>query len=422
LPQQDSIGLPGCPGSNNAEMFYMLAPDPGGSINGNTRTADYVRESTLSTTAHEFQHLINASRRIYVNDAFDLEESWLDEGLAHIAEELNFYANAPGTGPGENVSQQTIFRSNAILGTFNEYGIDNVGRFAEYLDAPPKWGPYADNDSLATRGAAWSFLRYAADRKGGNQQQLWFSLVNSRQSGLANIAAIFAIDPLAWVRDWTVANYTDDAVAGIAAQYTQPSWNFRDLFTNRGLGGVYPLATVPLTSGATQNLTIHSGSAAYLRFGVAGGSQAGVQLGVPGAAAPASCTPVALTVGQVYQAGPADASSLCVAGGSGGSEYVLIPFHASTALEAQLAVNVTASNVVPVTGGPSPSRSPAFSRSLAAVQTAADGFRTDDGGWERSLRLRERREFGARLHRGGTGARFQAAATSALSFSLVRTR
>jgi hypothetical protein len=78
----------GCAGSNAAELFYMLVPDPTGSINGHGRSKAYVNEQTVGTLAHEFQHLINASRRLYVTDTDEYESVWLNEGLSHIAEEL----------------------------------------------------------------------------------------------------------------------------------------------------------------------------------------------------------------------------------------------------------------------------------------------------------------------------------------------
>ncbi|HYR06208.1 MAG TPA: Ig-like domain-containing protein, partial [Longimicrobium sp.] len=98
---RDLFSAGSCATSNQGEMFYMLVPDPTGSVNGNVRQVSAVRESTLGTLAHEYEHLINASRRILVNTPWNgqLETVWLDEGLAHIAEELMFYQGS-GTAPG----------------------------------------------------------------------------------------------------------------------------------------------------------------------------------------------------------------------------------------------------------------------------------------------------------------------------------
>ncbi|HEV7387446.1 MAG TPA: Ig-like domain-containing protein, partial [Gemmatimonadaceae bacterium] len=95
FPTQQTTGLAGCTTSNFAEMFYLLVPDPAGLVNQNQRSAAFVKSVTVSTLAHEFQHLINASRRLYVNTGTNtFEDSFLDEGLAHIAEELAFFRSS----------------------------------------------------------------------------------------------------------------------------------------------------------------------------------------------------------------------------------------------------------------------------------------------------------------------------------------
>jgi hypothetical protein len=101
---RDLRSVAACPTSNAGEMFYMLAADPAGEVNGNVRSASFILDVTLGTLAHEFEHLVNASRRMHVNTPWNglLEETWLDEGLAHISEELTFHA-AAGTSPGSNL-------------------------------------------------------------------------------------------------------------------------------------------------------------------------------------------------------------------------------------------------------------------------------------------------------------------------------
>ncbi|MDQ3950350.1 MAG: Ig-like domain-containing protein, partial [Gemmatimonadota bacterium] len=102
LPKQQS-GTTFCAGSNEGEMFYLFVPDTGGVVNGNKRRVGFVDSVTIGTLAHEYQHLINAGRRAYVNNAVaDDEEVWLNEGLSHIAEELVFY-RASGTAPRQNI-------------------------------------------------------------------------------------------------------------------------------------------------------------------------------------------------------------------------------------------------------------------------------------------------------------------------------
>jgi hypothetical protein len=167
FPYADNGRASACATSNQGEMFYVLAPDPSGTINGNVRTAGLVDSSTTSVLAHEFQHLINASRKLYVNTtASGFEEKWLDEGLAHTAEELLFFHQA-GLTPRGNLSSTDIHASTTVLNAFNATIVQggNLTRYQRYLQAPAKSSPYAADDSLSTRGAAQNFLRYLADQK-----------------------------------------------------------------------------------------------------------------------------------------------------------------------------------------------------------------------------------------------------------------
>jgi hypothetical protein len=67
--EYQELGLQ-CPQTNEQEIFYMLVPDPSGTINGNPRSVSTVRQNTRGTIAHEFQHMINQGRRL-LNPAVD---------------------------------------------------------------------------------------------------------------------------------------------------------------------------------------------------------------------------------------------------------------------------------------------------------------------------------------------------------------
>jgi len=262
-----------CPRSNEGEMFYMLVPDPTGAVNSNVRTVSFVRGSTVGTMAHELQHLINGSRRVYLNGTWNglFEEVWLNEGLSHIAEELVFYRASVGLTPRSNiVVTQLTTGPNASrrVAAFNAYANPNFGRWRGWLQRPDTSGPVKNVDALASRGATWSFLRYASDRVNGVETAFWQSLINTQNTGITNLSsAIGGADVNDWVRDWTAANYGDDAVAGIATQYTHPSWSYRSLYT--ALNGSYQLVPRPLTNGVGLTLSYsRGGGTAYARFGV----------------------------------------------------------------------------------------------------------------------------------------------------------
>jgi hypothetical protein len=291
FPVTTTNSVSGCATSNFAEMFYLLVPDPTGSVNQNVRTVDFVRSVTVATLAHEFQHLINAGRHLYVNTSNGVfEDPFLDEGLSHEAEELLFY-RAAGLSPGQNISYDQIQQSPQLKDAFDAYGVINFRRLREYLINPLTNSPYAANSNLTTRGAIWSFLRYAADRRGGDQAQMWFDLVNAPPNvhGIGNLTRVITQDLSGWVRDWTIANYADDFVPGVQGIYTHPSWNMRSIGAAVNQG-VWPMPTIPLDSVNVTFVGVGDGGAAYLRFGVPAGKAGGGRLTARGGIAPTTFT------------------------------------------------------------------------------------------------------------------------------------
>jgi hypothetical protein len=286
FPKQDAERMQGCAGSNVAEMFYMLVPDPQGTVNGNVRTKSFVASKTVGTIAHELQHLVNSARRLYVNGASDFEDTWLNEGLAHVAEELMFY-RLSGLGPRQGIDLAKVRSSSTVLNAFNEYSLANFGRYREFLRAPERNAAFAANDELSTRGATWAFLRYAADRLAGDDAQLWYRLVNAKTSGMTNLRAVLGAEPLEWLADWAVSEAASAAAGGVEARYQQSSWSYRSIFPAVATGG-HPLLTRTLGDGVPTTVTLGGGGAAFLRVGVQGGTGA-MRLRTPaGATLPAT--------------------------------------------------------------------------------------------------------------------------------------
>lgn len=266
-----------CAGSNAAEMFYLLVPDTGGVINGNKRSKSLVTTLTNGTVAHEYQHLINASRRMYVNGVGTVfEERWLDEGLAHIAEELNFF-RASGRSARSNLDA-TGFQDPVFTSAYSTYAINNTRRYAQYLGRTESQAPIgfdAFDDDLATRGAIWSFLRFAADHlAAGSEDAFWFGLVNSRTTGIANLTAALGTTPYSLLRDWAVSVFADDNAAGLDSRFQQPSWNLRSIITGGNTATPFPLVTRALTDGSTTSVTLTAYGVSFMRFSVATGEDA----------------------------------------------------------------------------------------------------------------------------------------------------
>jgi hypothetical protein len=279
--------LDGCPRSNVGEIFYLLTPDPNGSVNGNRFPKDLVLRTAGGTIAHEFEHLINSSRRMYVNNAEEFEEVWLDEALAHAAEEINFYA-ASGLSPRQNLTLDQITADTRRTNAVNNYLLDNLARYMTYLQAPDS-NSVIGPDLLETRGGSWAFLRYAVDRRGTGDQQIFYNLVNNTRIGLDNVSQVIGAPALDWVQDWTLSVYTDDAVP-VEPRFTQPSWNFRSIMPAvaalYGEDEVFPLKVERLGSNTSREYNLRGGGAAYLRFGIAGGARLGLRLTSDGGAPP----------------------------------------------------------------------------------------------------------------------------------------
>jgi hypothetical protein len=270
FPQVGTARAQACPASNEGEYLYLMAPDPSGTINGNRRTNGFVDTNTTAVIAHELVHLINASRKLYVNtSAPKFEVKWLDEGLAHIAEELLFYRESGLTSR----SNLTYFALAETPRTRKAYQADmaaNAGRYREYLTSTSTSSPYRTGDDLSTRGAAWSFLRYLADRRGASDGDVFARLINNSAVGIPNLQSVFGNDVASLVRDWSAAQAVDD-VQGVAAELQQKSWNWHSIF-----GGVtaspalYPLAVTHMTaSTSTYTGSVVPGGSAFFDFSVA---------------------------------------------------------------------------------------------------------------------------------------------------------
>ncbi|HEX7123665.1 MAG TPA: Ig-like domain-containing protein, partial [Gemmatimonadaceae bacterium] len=88
LPNEYQAAGVTCPQTNGQEIFYLMVPDPEGTINNNKRTIDVVLPNTRGTIAHELQHMINQGVRLFDPAVDSTETAWLNEALSHMAEEL----------------------------------------------------------------------------------------------------------------------------------------------------------------------------------------------------------------------------------------------------------------------------------------------------------------------------------------------
>ncbi len=282
------LGLEGCAGSNFGEIFYVLAPDSLAQFGDQRKKSDVVNNTT-GTLAHEYQHLINAGRRLYVNNAEFFETVWMNEGLSHIAEELLYY-KVSGKAPRQNVGISDVAASSQTIADFNEYQADNLGRFEVFIENPTQTNVYADNDSLGTRGATWNLLRYLADHRGSADGDVWQQLVNTSLTGQQNLANVFGSDYMSMIRNWSTSVFSDDVAALTDTRFLAPSWNMRSIFPQLCTDsrtpctrlGIYPLAITSLINNQTSNQSVVAGGSSYIRFSVPAGSQASIDWSTSG--------------------------------------------------------------------------------------------------------------------------------------------
>ncbi|HJU90427.1 MAG TPA: hypothetical protein VJ672_13650, partial [Gemmatimonadaceae bacterium] len=278
-----------CTQSNEAEIFYLLVPDPTGSINNNQRSASSVRQGTRGTIAHEFQHMINAGRRLTEGVASAFEATWLDEALSHMAED---FVGRALFGFGE--FQNLTFADVTSRGTpdFNAFFFQNLARLRFWQQRPDTAAATSTRagEHLAYRGAAWALVRYSADQyHGGDLPNLMRRLAGGPEISVANLTSKTGVVFDSLMAGWMIANFADDLpVTGLNNKYTYRSWNFRS--ASAGInGGNYPLRVTELGNSLSENVSLRSGTGVYYRKAAEGGNASFTfsMRGSGGASAPA---------------------------------------------------------------------------------------------------------------------------------------
>ncbi len=260
-----------CGSSNLAEVLYLAVPDPNGEA-GTPLDPQTITRAAVMTAGHELQHLINSGRRMYETGAPVFEDTWLNEGMSLLAEELLFYA-AAGLSPRSDLGSSHVLTP-STKPSFEEFGVGNIGRFYLHVQIPRGSSPVG-RDGLETRGATWSFLRYVLDRHPGVDEQSLTALAGSTTAGLANLATVIGENPLEWMADWAVSVYADGALPTAPSQYQQPSWKLSEIIATLSQQGTYPLEVLGIGEVGLA-VTLGPGNAAYMLFHSSDGGRIGV--------------------------------------------------------------------------------------------------------------------------------------------------
>ena len=209
-------------GSNNAEIFYALTPNPDCGVD-----REFAVERLPAVFIHEFQHMINYHQKVLQREG-EAEDTWLDEGLSGFAEELG----------GRLVPADRCLNQDCLT-QFQRDNLVNAYRYLGGMDSAYLIGPRQPPLPLTQYGATWLFVRWLADHFAAEPvvgTELTRSLVQTTRTGAENVAAA-ADEPFArLVGQWQLANYLDDhpdfATLTAGTRYGYDSWSFREVFAS----------------------------------------------------------------------------------------------------------------------------------------------------------------------------------------------
>lgn len=284
--------------SNQTEMLYSLVP-AANAISSITDWEDELR----ATVAHEAKHIVSFTDRI-INNSPELEEVWLEEGLANISSEIWMRNFNQATWLGHATFAQTIAcEVDLASSNFPCDAADNKP-WGLYFSHLPFFFDYLLGESLLNNeglgldspsdyGAGWAFARWATDQyAAGSEPTFVKSLINEPTlTGTANLSQHTGQTAPSLLAYWNVASaiYNTPTFTAGDARITYPSFNFADIFGGGQIGwtcgGVkcgfftdngfppYPVQTVSLSSAIPFSSVVNGvpgTSAAYFLFTASG--------------------------------------------------------------------------------------------------------------------------------------------------------
>ena len=239
--------------SNQSEVFYAVTADPSGS-RGCVITASKVRQVIPVTFIHEFQHMISYHQHVLVRGG-EIEETWLNEGMSHLAEELGGRRLLAG-GDADAFSR---FVTGSLTNSYH-YLENPVGSALLFGGGP---------GTLADRGAGWLFVRWLADQYGDGVVRL---LSESALVGTRNIEVVTGEAWERLVTQWFMANSVSDypgLTVPVALRYS--SWDFRATYGAMSISDpaqfprAFPLSPFLSNGGAfSRQGTLPAGSGDYV--------------------------------------------------------------------------------------------------------------------------------------------------------------
>lgn len=238
-------------GSNRAEIFFTFAPAPATS-GCSTVTRRGALNQLKPTLIHEFQHMISFNQHRLIRNG-NQEQTWLNEGLSHLAEDL-----AGQLIPNEFCPGASSCRS--------LYGSANVTNAYSVFNNPPQHALVfgrASTGTLAERGAGFLFARWLLDQFGTGPDgfNLTRALVGTNLLGRANVEAATGRGFPMLAGQWLATAYVDNLAGFTDASglLTYDTWDFRTVMDNPANSQLFPNG-YPLEPEAVAQSALRSGS------------------------------------------------------------------------------------------------------------------------------------------------------------------
>ena len=284
--------------SNVGEYFYAIAPQQAGTINTSTangQSPPLWRWAIRGTIIHEVKHIVSTGERFSRNGGSVFEESWLEESLARLSEELferarytftqrsNIGYGSAGNPVGPYCGVRACNgQARGIVRVFEELA-------SKWYSAPQLYSPIGriDQNDFSFYATAWSLLRWTID---ANQAKAESAILKGMTqeptlTGIANFNNQMGMTFVDALPKWTLAMVVDDYPAFTPADATlkQPSWNFRDVYQGYYNDFSSQLSLQPWPFTPTPNLFGNFSATASVRPGTAAvlqisGSQSAKQL------------------------------------------------------------------------------------------------------------------------------------------------
>jgi hypothetical protein len=242
--------------SNGRELFYGFVPDPSGQF-GPRVSREFALATLDEVFAHELQHMISFNEHVLVRNG-QSEDLWLNEGLSHIAENLN------GFNDGNDVRAAFYLKDTSATGLALAGG----------------------GNSLSERGAAFLFLRHLADQRG---EGVFRQLVQTRDTGVGNVQNVTFQSFANLFADWFAALFLDDSGFGSDPRYQIPSLTVkatydqvRALNPSLGLGPYLNVKGLLVPGGNLSTTTVGTAGTFYTVATTAGPNERRVRISAPG--------------------------------------------------------------------------------------------------------------------------------------------